>query len=1320
MLRVESLEARDVPATFFKIDSLATTGSNVTDHNAFTGDDRGGIAVSTSQVFVTGDAPLFPPGSGGTARFNLDLSGGTNLPATTYDALTMNLRNQRVYTLGTSAIAPLPFGGGVVTHLIEIDGATGALTATSIPLSQNVPVGFSTGIFAGYDRVVLHPLNGGVFEIDLRPGFVGAVTNLVPGNGSLPSGNFQPSESWAYWGVAEHFGGQDYLDYAEAVVIPGAPVTQITRHRVQDNQFSALANFSDLSDMASFTVNPGNNRWYFHYQGTGQFNQFPSMETLGYANATLIGPEFVVTNTNNSGPGSLRQAVQNANDTPGVQTIIWDGAAANGTINLGNSPIPFSEPVILDGPGSNLVIITGNPGNSLFQNTSGFDDTLTMDGLRLQNTSGLTVIAHIVSNGDLIVSAGSSSLVFANTLEVASGQTTLTAGGQVDAAGTTIVDGTLTAANGIFVGIEESLGGNGTVNGAITADGSVSGSLTINGPVTIQSTGHLIPGASPGTITINGNLVVQNGGMIDLELDGPGLGQFDRLIVNGEVNLGTHANFEINLNYAPGPGDSFLLITNDGADPIIGLLNGIPNGSGLTIGGNLFQVRYDAPGGTGNDLLIVANSAPVLNTAVDTTLFPILEDVPPADNPGTTVDALVATGGLYSDAEGVPPWGVAVVGVSAGGGTWQFSLNAGGSWTNLGTPSVSSARLLKADGAGQNRIRFLPNGDFFGTATMSFKAWDTVNGLGDGSVGNATVNGGTTSYSAATETATIQVLAVNDSPVAANDSYSVAEDNTLTVPVDDGVLDNDTDVDGEFPLTAKVVDGPAHGQLTLNANGSFTYTPAPNYFGPDSFTYKVSDGDEAFDVGVVNITVTPTNDNPDAVNDNVFVPEDGGPLTFNVLTNDTAAPDSGETLTITAKTDPSHGTVEIAPGGGSVIYTPAADYYGPDSFTYTISDGNGGTDTATVNVTVTSVNDDPDAVNDTADVDEDQGPQEIPVLANDSFAPDLGETLKITTASNGLHGKVVVAPDGFSLTYEPDQDYAGPDTFLYTIDDGNGGSDVASVTVNVVNDHNDRLEVVTSAGMGKFTEGGGPVLVDSGILIGTGLEGVLTSATVKFSAGYVKKKDVLLFPTFTGALGQIKGKFSSGTGTLTLKGVGYPQDYEEALRTVQYTNNSPAPVDGIRTIAITVQDSAGTGTAGIKLLEVEGVNTKPVVTPGTAPAKNYTKRGKGLAVAGTLKITDLDNTRLQGATVAITGGFVAGDELNVTVKANSGISFQYNSATGVLTLSGNATLKAYLAALKSLKFTAPLTTSPGTRTLSITVSDGDKTSDSVTRFVNVL
>jgi large repetitive protein len=173
------------------------------------------------------------------------------------------------------------------------------------------------------------------------------------------------------------------------------------------------------------------------------------------------------------------------------------------------------------------------------------------------------------------------------------------------------------------------------------------------------------------------------------------------------------------------------------------------------------------------------------------------------------------------------------------------------------------------------------------------------------------------------------------------------------------VLTNDSDPDGAS-LTAILVAGPSHGTLTLNANGTFAYAPTANYNGPDSFTYRASDGALTSVITTVNLTVTPMNDAPVAVVDGFTVAEDGAlaaEATRNVLSNDTD-PDTGTVLSAVLVAGPSNGTLTLN-ANGTFAYTPTANYNGPDSFTYRASDGTLTSAITTVNLTVTPVNDAP-------------------------------------------------------------------------------------------------------------------------------------------------------------------------------------------------------------------------------------------------------------------------------------------------------------------------------------------------------------------------
>jgi VCBS repeat-containing protein len=329
---------------------------------------------------------------------------------------------------------------------------------------------------------------------------------------------------------------------------------------------------------------------------------------------------------------------------------------------------------------------------------------------------------------------------------------------------------------------------------------------------------------------------------------------------------------------------------------------------------------------------------------------------------------------------------------------------------------------LNADGS----FTYTPAANYNGLDAFTYKAND---GQADSNV--ATVS--------------LAVTAVNDPPVAANDTASTLEDTPLTVAAP-GVLANDTDVDSPS-LTAVLVSAPAHGTLTLNADGSFTYTPDANYNGPDSFAYKANDGQADSNVATVSLTVTAVNDAPVAANDTATTPEDTA-LTVaapGVLSNDTDV--DSPTLTAVLVRDPTHGSLTLN-ADGSFTYTPAPDYNGPDSFTYKASDGRLDSNVATVSLTVTAVNDAPVAANDAASMAEDTALTVAApgVLSNDTDVDS--PTLSAVLVSSPAHGTLTLNPDG-SFTYTPNANYNGPDSFTYKANDGSLDSNVATMALTV-------------------------------------------------------------------------------------------------------------------------------------------------------------------------------------------------------------------------------------------------------------------------------
>src|SRR5436309_3174892 len=243
--------------------------------------------------------------------------------------------------------------------------------------------------------------------------------------------------------------------------------------------------------------------------------------------------------------------------------------------------------------------------------------------------------------------------------------------------------------------------------------------------------------------------------------------------------------------------------------------------------------------------------------------------------------------------------------------------------TGVGTPQHGSA-ATQPDGT----ITYTPGANYNGADSFTYT-------ISDG-------HGGT-----ATATVSVTITAVNDAPVAGNDAATTAEDMAVTI----AVLGNDTDVDGDT-LAVTGVGTPQHGSAAANPDGAITYTPAANYNGADSFTYTISDGHGGTATATVSVTITAVNDAPVASDQAVTTDED----TTKAITL-SATDTEGSPLTYAIVTGPAHGTLSgTAP---ALTYTPAANYNGPDSFTYKANDGSLDSNPATVTITVTAVNDAP-------------------------------------------------------------------------------------------------------------------------------------------------------------------------------------------------------------------------------------------------------------------------------------------------------------------------------------------------------------------------
>lgn len=292
-----------------------------------------------------------------------------------------------------------------------------------------------------------------------------------------------------------------------------------------------------------------------------------------------------------------------------------------------------------------------------------------------------------------------------------------------------------------------------------------------------------------------------------------------------------------------------------------------------------------------------------------------------------------------------------------------------------------------------------------------------------------------------TSSCVVTVDTTNTAPVAVDQQYTAEEDTALAGNVLTAAIDADND-----PLTASVWSGPTHGTVVLNADGTFTFTPAADFHGADSFIVQVADGRGGTDLATVTIAITPVNDPPVAADISVTLDEDTSG-SGNVLTS--ASDVDGDALTAALAAAPTRGTL-VLNADGSFTYTPSANDFGADSFVFAVSDGQGGTTSATVALTILPINDAPTVADMHLALDEDT-PGTGNVLAAASDVD--GDALTATLVTGPTHGTLALDADG-TFTYTPSADYSGGDSFVVHVADGHGGTASATVTLTIapVND----------------------------------------------------------------------------------------------------------------------------------------------------------------------------------------------------------------------------------------------------------------------------
>jgi len=720
--------------------------------------------------------------------------------------------------------------------------------------------------------------------------------------------------------------------------------------------------------------------------------------------------------------------------------------------------------------------------------------------------------------------------------------------------------------------------------------------------------------------------------------------------------------------------DTLSVVELDGAASNLGVQITLGSGATLTMAGNgtyIYnpngQFEALAVGETATDSFTytVSDGNGATNTATATVTINGENDAPVAD-------PLAIYLGFSDEDDGLTPISNVITDVvSDVDASDTVSISAvDGSATGVGT-SVTLASGAQVTMNSDGSFSYNPNGQFESLAigeTASDSFTYTVTD-GNGGTDNATIR--------------IEIDGENDDPVAAGDTIPADEDGPSSTG---NVLANDTDVDATDMLSVSQVNGTASdlgvqvtlgsgALLTLGSDGSYDYDAngsfeslAAGETATDSFTYTVTDGNGGSDSATATVTITGDNDTPSAVADAGAVDEDGPADNIDLAGNDTDI-DTSDVLTVGAiggETDLSaaitlgsgasvtlltDGTVDYDPNGA--FESLAAGETATDSFTYTVTDGNGGTDTASAVVTITGENDAPVANADTGDADEDGPAASGDVLSNDTDA-DASDVLSVTEVNgNGsVVGAQITLGSGALLTlnsdgsydYDPNSSFeslaageTATDSFTYTVTDGNGGSDTATATITITGENDAPVigtDPISYTGASEDIGGGANVLADAAV-------------------ADPDTSDVI-------SVGAVEGS-ASGVGSVITLASGATLEIQSDGSFVYLTNGQFESLGAGETatdsFTYTVTDGNGGTDTGTVTVEIAGANDAPV-----ANDDNVTSTEGGFPIVPDLSDNVLTNdTDVESDGLVVTAVNGGASNVGTTITLGSGATVDLGS-----------------------------------------------------------
>ncbi|MBG9388418.1 hypothetical protein [Caenimonas aquaedulcis] len=570
-----------------------------------------------------------------------------------------------------------------------------------------------------------------------------------------------------------------------------------------------------------------------------------------------------------------------------------------------------------------------------------------------------------------------------------------------------------------------------------------------------------------------------------------------------------------------------------------------------------------------------------------------------------------------------------------------------------------------------------------------------------------TVSDGDGFPDAATDTATVNVAATNDLPVAIAASGASYVEDGAAFSIDPLLAIHDADDADLSGATVTISSGFQPGDTLVFAGG-----------GAISGTFDGA-------TGMLVLTGTDTLANWQAALRSVqFVSTNDSPVSAKTLTwtvND-GSDDSAATATAIAVTPvndapvlAASGTLAYTENGGAASVWPSATIADPDSADFaggSVSVSFTGNGTSSDQLTLVDQGAGAGQIGVSGGIVSYQGTA-IGLVSGGAGGSDLVITFDSTAATTAAV-QALLRDIAFSNTSDHPSTLSR--AVLFTVGDGDGGAGSASTSATIdliaVND----APVVAASGSSAYTEGGGAVAVDAAVSIADPDSATLASATVQVTGGFLPGEDVLAFAG-TAATGNISaGAFDAATGTLALTSAGATASaaqWQAALAAVTFDTSSTSPGDS-RVISTQVNDGQGAhnlSNIAAQAIAITEVNSRPVVTTSAGPAAFVEDTGGPLLVDAGLAVTDPDTGSLTGVTVRISAGLQSAQDV-LAFTPSGAITGGYDAAAGTLTLSGAGTLAQYRAALASVTYDNTSDTPDGTtRTLEFQVNDGQSVSN---------